>query len=77
MSDPKPNGPLETAIGANIEALADLLNRAVKDASEAVTYMQANQRNTAIGTILDLDRLLSDAVALHGAAIALHRRAPL
>lgn len=66
---------LETAIKANLNALADLLGRAANDAREACTHAQANERNIAIGSIVDLDRLLADAVALHGAAIALHRRA--
>ena len=68
--------PLATAIQANVEALAELLKQAAQDASEALKYLHANQRNTAIGTILDLDQLLADATALHGAAIALHRRVP-
>ena len=77
MNDPKSASPLETAIATNLEALADLLKRASIEASEAVSAMQAGQRNTAIGTVLDLDRLLADATALHGAAVALHRRIPI
>lgn len=65
---------LDAAIKANLAALADLLGRAAIDAREAVGHAEKNERNTAIGTIVDLDQLLADAVALHGATIALHRR---
>ena len=68
---------LDTAIKANFGALADLLTCAAKTAGEARDHAHAAQRNTAIGAIMDLDRLLADAIALHSAAIALHRRAPL
>jgi hypothetical protein len=64
----------DTAIKANLAALADLLGRAANDVREALSHAEKNERNTAIGTIVDLDRLLADAVALHGAAMALHRR---
>ena len=68
---------LETVIKANLGALADLLSYAAKAAGDERDHAQAAERNTAIGAIVDLDRLLADAIALHGAAIALHRRAPL
>ena len=68
---------LDTAIKANLGALADLLTCAAKAAGDARDHAHAAERNTAIGAIVDLDRLLADAIALHGAAIALHRRAPL
>ena len=77
MHDLKPASPIETAIAANLEALAALLKQASDDATEAVIAIQAHQRNLAIGTVLDLDRLLADATALHGAAVALHRRMPI
>lgn len=64
----------DAAIKANLAALADLLGRAANDAGEALGHAEKNERNTAIGTIVDLDKLLADAVALHGAAMALHRR---
>ena len=75
MSEPNGTPSLDAAIKANLCALADLLGRAASDAREAFRFIEANERNTAIGTIVDLDRLLADAVALHGAALALHRRA--
>jgi len=59
---------LETVIKANLGALADLLTCAAKAAAR--DHAHAAQRNTPIGAIVDLDRLL-------GAAIALHRRAPM
>lgn len=75
MSEAITTKPFGEAIKANLSALAELLGRAANDAGEAVGYAEANERNKAIGTIVGLDRVLADAVALHGAAIALHRRA--
>lgn len=75
MSQPTAHNP-DAAIKANLAALADLLGRAANDAREALSHAEKNERNTAIGTIVDLDQFLADAVALHGAAIALHRRSP-
>src|SRR5579862_4830928 len=66
------------AIAANIEALRQLLADAVITASESFQAIQQGEQNQAIGTILDLDRKLEDALALFRAAVALHRtgRAP-
>jgi hypothetical protein len=65
----KPTGTtLDAAIKANLGALAELL-------ADAANHADAGERNIAIGAIVDLDRLLADAIALHGATIALHRRA--
>ena len=66
----------ETAIAANIDALAALLRDITSRMDEATGYVRDGQRNAAIGTIIDLDRMLADAVALHGAALALHRNTP-
>ena len=66
----------EKAIAANLGALAEMLRKACADAEEAMGYIAEGNRNAAIGTIVDLGRLLADATALHGAAMALHRNAP-
>lgn len=66
----------ETAIAANIDALAALLRDMTTRMDEATGYVRDGQRNAAIGTIIDLDRMLADATALHGAALALHRGTP-
>ncbi|WP_096701517.1 hypothetical protein [Magnetospirillum sp. 15-1] len=66
----------DTAIAANIDALAALLRDMATRMDEATGYVRDGQRNAAIGTIIDLDRMLADAVALHGAALALHRNTP-
>ena len=66
----------EKAIAANLGALTEMLRKALADAEEAMGYVAAGNRNAAIGTICELDRLLTDATALHGAALALHRRTP-
>lgn len=66
----------EKAIAANLGALTEMLRKALADAEEAMGYVAQRNRNAAIGTIVDLDRLLADAAALQGAALALHRRTP-
>ena len=66
----------ETAITANINALAALLRDMTTRMAEATGYVRDGQRNAAIGTIIDLDRMLADAAPLHGAALALHRNTP-
>lgn len=66
---------LDAAIKANLGALAELLADAANGAREARGHADAGERNIAIGAIVDLDRLLADAIALHGATVALHRRA--
>lgn len=72
----KPNDTtIEAAIKANLGALAELLADAANGAREAQIHADAGERNIAIGAIVDLDRLLADAIALHGATVALHRRA--
>ena len=61
------------AIAANIEAMRKMLMDTVLRTSEAFQAIQAGEQNQAIGTMLDLDRDLEDALALHRAAVALHR----
>ena len=67
----------EKAIAANLGALTEMLRKALTDAEEAMGFVAEGNRNAAIGTICELDRLLADATALHGAALALHRRTPV
>lgn len=66
-----PYGP---AIAANLDALARLLKEASALAEEAAQAAAAGQRNTAIGTALQLEAMLPAAGALHAAALALHRQ---
>ncbi|HYW37377.1 MAG TPA: hypothetical protein VE957_04625 [Terriglobales bacterium] len=61
------------AIAANIEAMRKMLMDTVLRTSEAFQAIQAGEQNQAIGAMLDLDRDLEDALALHRAAVALHR----
>lgn len=70
------NDITDTAITANIDALAALLRDMTARLDEATGYLREGSRNAAIGTIIDLDRMLADATALHGAAVALHRSCP-
>lgn len=60
----------------DIEALGDLLREMTARAEEACGYLKTGQRNAAVGTILDLGGMLTDATSLHGAVLALHRRRP-
>jgi hypothetical protein len=62
------------AIAANVEALNWLVREAAARTGEAHDYLRSGDRNAAIGTILDLDVMLTDAIALYRAAVALHRR---
>jgi hypothetical protein len=66
----------DTVIGANIEAMAALLRDMIARTDEATGYLKNGQRNAAIGTIIDFGTMLAEASALHGAALALHRRSP-
>ena len=65
------------AIAANVEALDWLVNEAAARTTEAHAYLRRGDRNAAIGTILDIDVMLTDAIALYRATVALHRRRPL
>ena len=71
------NATTEQAIAANLGALTEMLRKALTDTEEAMGFVAEGNRNAAIGTICELDRLLADATALHGAALALHRRTPV
>ena len=62
-----------TAIAANLATLDKLLTTAAKRSAEAHEFAQTGECNSAIGAMFDLDSILDDAKALHGAALALHR----
>ena len=65
----------ETAIYANLLALADRLAEAATLAAEAAAASKRGKQNLAIGTALPIDDLLSQSKCLYDAAIALHRHA--
>jgi hypothetical protein len=65
----------ETAIYANLSALAEQLAEASKLSAEAAAASKCGKQNQAIGTALPLEDLLSQSKALYDAAIALHRHA--
>ena len=73
MSSNIPSEVKVNAIAANLKALHALLAVATKRSAEGYQLIQSGECNGAIGTILELDRILDDAKALYGAAIALHR----
>lgn len=68
------NPIINNAIQANMNAMRDMLEKAATLAKEGCGYMDDSNRNAAIGSIIDLDRLLGDAKALHEASLALHRQ---
>jgi hypothetical protein len=72
---PKTMTIAETAIYANLSALAEQLAQAAKLSTEAAAASKLGKQNQAIGTALPLEDLLSQARALYDAAIALHRHA--
>jgi hypothetical protein len=65
----------ETAMHANLLALADRLAEAVNLAAEAAAASKNGKQNLAIGTALAIDDLLAQSKCLYDAAIALHRHA--
>lgn len=68
------NPIINNAIQANMNAMRDMLEKAATLAQEGCGYMDDGNRNAAIGSIIDLDRLLGDAKAFHEASLALHRQ---
>lgn len=68
------NPVINNAIQANMNAMRDMLEKAATLAQEGCGYMDEGNRNAAIGSIIDLDRLLGDSKALHEASLALHRQ---
>lgn len=68
------NDAFTPAIAANIRAMAELLTLAADRAAEAVEAAEAGRRNEAIGAISDLNDTIAAALALHGAAVTLHRQ---
>lgn len=69
----EPKTIIQSAIAANLAALSQRLTEAAALAEQAHTAMTQGEQNQAIGTILDLDRLLPETQALYAAAVALHR----
>mgnify|MGYP001333932930 CR=1 FL=1 len=69
----EPKTIIQNAIAANLAALSQRLTEAATLAEQAHVAMTQGEQNQAIGTILDFDRMLSEAQALYAAAIALHR----
>lgn len=63
----------ETAIEATLAALAERLEKAAAQAAEAAQAMKEGKQNLAIGTALDLEKLLPEANALYTAAVTMHR----
>jgi len=63
----------KTTIGANLEALENILYAANVRASEAVAAIKQGEINQAIGAASGIEEMLKQATALYGAALAIHR----
>lgn len=61
------------AIAANLAALDACLREGATLAADGSRAADDGELNLAIGTVLPLERALSEAQALLGAALALHR----
>lgn len=66
---------VDPAIAANLTALRALLEEAATRAAEASGYIEAANRNAAVGSLIGLEDLLAEASGLQRAILALHRRA--
>ena len=66
---------IDTAIEANLAALAFGLREAATLAANAQAAMQKGYRNLAIGTVLPLEQDLPTYAGLLTAILALHRKA--
>ena len=60
-------------IAANLDALYLLLRQATKLADDARLAMAEGKQNLAIGTIIDIERVLPDCEALYRTVLLLHR----
>jgi hypothetical protein len=69
----EPTSIVDTAIAANLAALAQRLEEATAVAREASNAMANRDRNLAIGTLIMIEEMLPEAQALFSAALALHR----
>ena len=67
------NTIIETAIYANLSALAEGLAEAAKLSADAAAAIKDGKQNQAVGTALPIDDLLSQSKSLYDAVIALHR----
>ena len=61
------------AIATNLETLEKVLYEAKAHSSEAVAAIRRGEKNEAIGATLCIEEMLRQAMALYGAAIAIHR----
>ena len=64
---------MQDGIRAALNALARILDQAAKDAAQAHSYMQRNEQNLAIGTLLPAVDAVERAAALAKAVLAMHQ----
>lgn len=72
MSTPYPS-TYAAMIAVNLDALYHRLRQALKLADDARLAMAEGKQNLAIGTIVDLERVLPDCEALYRTILILHR----
>jgi hypothetical protein len=60
-------------IAGNIQMLARFLADAYQRTAQAQEHIAAEDCDGAVGALLDLDALLQDVIALHGAVVAIYR----
>jgi hypothetical protein len=72
MSTPYPT-TYATMIAANLDALYLRLRQALKLADDSRLAMADGKQNLAIGTIVDLERVLPECEALYRTILILHR----
>lgn len=65
----------DAALVGNLKTLKLLLAEATARVTEAEAGLRDGSRNAAMGALVGVDQMLGDAVALHRAVVALHRRA--
>lgn len=68
-----PTNPNTAIIAANLEALHIRLQHAMRTVGEARLAMVEKRQNLAIGTIVDLERVLPECDALFRTILLLHR----
>ncbi len=63
-------------IEGNIDGIYELLEEALEITGDAQISINEEGQNTAMGALIQLDRLLTDTRSLYEAALAIHRHTP-
>lgn len=71
----KQNNPLTTAIYASTSALNEMIKKVNHDCDDAVGYANSQNRNATVGTVMCMESVLQDALALCATIKILQRQA--